>query len=541
MNAVSSAVASAPRAAAGAGAAIVAAVAVGVALGFRAHAACLTVLVLAVAPAAVLVARRQKSDSPGPLDGPFSCCACRRVRARRFAGHVSTWLGSTPTFDGILAGLSIDSLEPDGSVRASLIADWRLLSVDGFFHEGALALVVDSVTSIGQICAGYMSGLSIEIRFSLEDGDVPIQAGERLAIESRILKVRKGTVMVMQLEVRRAPALGAGGDEKGVLLASGTHTKSIKDGLAPRRERLKLEVAGKFFPLAWLLWRRDLQSMRAWAAETPPGEPVFSMEERVALREEGAWGDDGASTRFLVDVPVRLQNSFGIAHGGAIAAMLVAAGRAHLVRARPDAFPRAADVTVNEVAVMYQHPVPGFWTVAVVVSPRTVGKSAGEAWRGTVRLVASLQTVDGHELAKANLRAVLPEIPAEDQDAVPVPATMQQLHNPVPAAALGRPLLAQPAGRPALSMAMGRPALGPRPKASRVAAPGERAAYAAALGSRLSPSKASAFQPSLGMHTFLSSRLSLGPQLPGTLPVPRIHHQEAEANEREPDRTDKVE
>ena len=57
----------------------------------------------------------------------------------------------------------MESAGPDGTLRAAIVADWRMLGADGAVHEGALAQLVDVVTSLGQLAAGHVGGLSMEI------------------------------------------------------------------------------------------------------------------------------------------------------------------------------------------------------------------------------------------------------------------------------------------------------------------------------------------------------------------------------------------
>jgi len=326
----------------------------------------------------------------GPPPSPRGCCA--RTRARWFAAHVAEWLQCTGTFDGLLAAsLKFDRLDPDGSTLASFIPVGPLLSESGAVHEGALALLVDTVTSIGQTAAGHLGGLSIEIGVKLH---VPIPVGERLVVSTRILKVHRGAVISMEMELRQA--VGVNGEEEGTLLASGWHTKSMK---APFRVRLWHGIVVRCLPLYILELRRGLAAAKA------SDSVKDNMEALLALRrEDGIDGGEGVSV-LVADITPRLQNLYGISHGAATAALLAAVVREHVKGMhQPLAVPVLADFSV-----LYLEPVPGGWPAGLAVwqqPPRPGRPEEG----GVVRLVAELH-MEGRALARANFAAQLPEPP----------------------------------------------------------------------------------------------------------------------------------
>uniref|UniRef100_A0A7S4PSQ5 Thioesterase domain-containing protein n=1 Tax=Alexandrium monilatum TaxID=311494 RepID=A0A7S4PSQ5_9DINO len=210
-----------------------------------------------------------------------------RVRARWFAGHVAEWLKCTGTFDGLLAGcLEFESLEPDGSVRAAFTPAGPLLSGSGAVHEGALALLTDTVTSIGQTAAGYLGGLSIEIGVTLI---TPVPVGERLIVRTRILKVHVGAVMSMEMELRRANTA----DGEGELLATGWHTKSIK---APYKAHLWHGFLVRCLPL----YKRELQ--RGLALTKAAASDIKAVSQAPCLA--GSWtlhGEDSEQFHYVFE------------------------------------------------------------------------------------------------------------------------------------------------------------------------------------------------------------------------------------------------
>eukprot|EP00445_Apocalathium_hangoei_P006167 CAMPEP_0203844342 /NCGR_PEP_ID=MMETSP0359-20131031/3138_1 /ASSEMBLY_ACC=CAM_ASM_000338 /TAXON_ID=268821 /ORGANISM="Scrippsiella Hangoei, Strain SHTV-5" /LENGTH=449 /DNA_ID=CAMNT_0050759257 /DNA_START=1 /DNA_END=1350 /DNA_ORIENTATION=- len=336
-----------------------------------------------------------------------------RARARWLRGQVSAWLRETVTFDGLLAemALEFEHLGDDGSVRASLVAQGPLLTCDGMLHEGALALLTDTLTSVGQIAAGLLPGLSMQISVTCHGARV--QQGERLVAEARILKLYPAASIVsMELQLHRlgSPLEPSSGISPQELVAKGTHLKSFR---APFHVRLLNGLACRCLPLAWLLGRLDLAATRArrLASSThAPGNAV-SLKQLLGLERQ----DDGSQSidaRYTARVLDRLQNMYGIAHGAAIATLLAECA---LLHARSMEECSSGEPLLQEMSITYAKPVPGGGLVDLIPSVEvlrkqpTTGCAAASAASVNTRIVVELQ-VGGDMLARGAFTMQLPEV-----------------------------------------------------------------------------------------------------------------------------------
>lgn len=119
----------------------------------------------------------------------------------------------------------------------------------------------------------------------------------------------------------------------------------------------------------------------------------------------GARHEEGSGGRQLrVDIAGHLQNAYGIAHGAATAALLASAVR-HRFADELAAGQSGDAPAIAEMSVSYQSPVPGGWTVDVVVDPGPAALAGGAA--ACRRVVAELQ-VSGKALARGTFQVRLP-------------------------------------------------------------------------------------------------------------------------------------
>merc|ERR1711865_1244739 len=104
---------------------------------------------------------------------------------------------------------------------------------------------------------------------------------------------------------------------------------------APFSAKLLNNFFVRCLPLAQLFAWRDLSALQARAEMQ--GEPESSVQAllylvRAESHKEGllSAGAEPGQTHFSTEITPRLQNPYGIAHGGAIAGLLLTAARQHL-------------------------------------------------------------------------------------------------------------------------------------------------------------------------------------------------------------------
>eukprot|EP00927_Polykrikos_kofoidii_P057141 TRINITY_DN51250_c0_g1_i1.p1 TRINITY_DN51250_c0_g1~~TRINITY_DN51250_c0_g1_i1.p1 ORF type:complete len:407 (-),score=65.78 TRINITY_DN51250_c0_g1_i1:142-1293(-) len=263
-------------------------------------------------------------------------------------------MATSTGFDRRLAGFTLTDIKrlsnADGTlIRGSVPFTHLLQGKEGGIDVGAIALLVDSLTTLAIVAHGTLPGVSVELNFEMfSDGFAAIQGAAaaessrtgplELEVEARVTKTGR---MLAFTEITIWANLPSQKDStvsssERLIVAVGSHIKFV--GSMPAVAKAAFAF-GNLAPTVCLWVGKKLIKTPANLTVTVPSSAAVTSTLGADVEDAFLSDDDMAPGMFRVRLSKAMGNPYGAAHGAAIAAIMakaalraVPAGGQHLAR-----------------------------------------------------------------------------------------------------------------------------------------------------------------------------------------------------------------